>query len=157
MSATEKQKPPRPFPWPCSNCMTATVVPAVGPYSIAAKHDGTLYDLSMPEFKAPRCSTCGQMIIDHDADEQINDELRSRLGLLSPTEISARIGQLGLKQKEFAERLGVAPETVSRWVNGLMIQSRAMDNFMRAFFTLPEVRSLLRGPTIAADAPASFS
>ena len=39
----------------------------------------------------------------------------------------------------------VAPETISRWVNGALIQSRAMDNLLRLFFALPEVRDALRG------------
>jgi len=55
------------------------------------------------------------------------------------------IGQLGLKQQALAERLGVAPETISRWVNGALIQSRAMDNLLRLYFALPEVRAVLQG------------
>ncbi len=55
------------------------------------------------------------------------------------------IEQLGLKQQELAQRLGVAAETISRWVTGAVIQSRAMDNLMRLFFALPEVRNVLRG------------
>jgi len=43
----------------------------------------------------------------------------------------------------FAGRVGVAPETMCRWLSGAMIQSRAMDNLMRVFFALPEARAAL--------------
>jgi transcriptional regulator with XRE-family HTH domain len=65
--------------------------------------------------------------------------------LLTPAQIRKGIEHLGLKQQEFAERLGVAPETISRWVNGALIQSRAMDNLLRVYFAIPEVRAVLRG------------
>jgi DNA-binding transcriptional regulator YiaG len=52
---------------------------------------------------------------------------------------------LALLQKEFAERIGVAPETVCRWLRGLQIQSRAMDNLMRVFFQFDDVRTALSG------------
>jgi hypothetical protein len=35
--------------------------------------------------------------------------------------------------------------TASRWVSGALIQSRAMDNLLRLFFALPEVRNVLQG------------
>ena len=50
-----------------------------------------------------------------------------------------------MKSKELAEKLGVAAETISRWERGGLIQSRAMDNFLRVFFALLEVREVLRG------------
>ena len=52
---------------------------------------------------------------------------------------------LGLLQQELAERLGVAEATISRWETGTLIQSRAMDNLLRAYFALPQLRAALRG------------
>jgi len=48
---------------------------------------------------------------------------------------------------EAAERLGIAEETLSRWINGLQIQTRAMDNWLRAFFGFPVVRGAFCGAT----------
>jgi transcriptional regulator with XRE-family HTH domain len=67
------------------------------------------------------------------------------LNLLAPAEIRAGLERLGMTQKEAAERLGIAEETLSRWVNELQIQTRAMDNLLRLFFGIPEVRSALCG------------
>jgi transcriptional regulator with XRE-family HTH domain len=55
------------------------------------------------------------------------------------------LARIGLSQKDAAERLGIAEETLSRWLNESQIQSRAMDNLLRAFFAFPAVRSALSG------------
>jgi putative zinc finger/helix-turn-helix YgiT family protein len=143
----KNQKAPRsrPFPWPCSNCLTPTVVPTVIDYVAKVKHDGVVHELHVPSLEVPRCQTCGETVITTAADERVNDALRSRLRLLTPVQIREGIKKLGLKQQEVAERLGVAAETISRWVNGALIQSRAMDNFLRVYFAVPEARAVLQG------------
>jgi putative zinc finger/helix-turn-helix YgiT family protein len=114
-------------------------------YTAKVKHDGVIYELLVPSLEVPRCQTCGETYTTNAVDEQVSDALRSRLHLLTPAQIRKGIEKLGLKQQTLAERLGVAPETISRWVNGALIQSRAMDNLLRLFFALPEVREALQG------------
>jgi transcriptional regulator with XRE-family HTH domain len=82
--------------------------------------------------------------------------LRKKLGLLHPEEIKTNRESLGLKQRELAEHLGTAEETISRWENGLMIQSRAMDKLLRLYFYLPEARQTLstnQASTLILSAP----
>jgi putative zinc finger/helix-turn-helix YgiT family protein len=146
MPAKNRNEPrSRPFPWPCADCYTLTVVPTVMDYTARVKHDGVIYELHLPSVEVPRCQTCGETVITTAIDEQVSDALRSRLHLLTPAQIRRGVEKLGLKQQELAERLGVAAETISRWVNGALIQSRAMDNLLRLYFALPEVRAVLRG------------
>jgi DNA-binding transcriptional regulator YiaG len=83
------------------------------------------------------------MIFDNNADEQISAALRKHLGLLSPTEIRAGRKALHLSQRQIAATLGVAEASISRWETGALIHSRAIDNFLRAFFHLPELRAAL--------------
>jgi putative zinc finger/helix-turn-helix YgiT family protein len=146
----------RPFPWPCSNCCTLTVVPTVIDYTAKVKQDGVIHELHLPGIEAPRCSTCGNLTITTAVDELVNDALRSKLHLLTPEQMRQGIEKLGLKQQELAELLGVAPETISGWVSGALIQSRAMDNFLRVYFAVPEARAVLRGadqdPTLGTPA-----
>src|SRR5207248_591020 len=124
---------PRPFPWPCPNCLSLTVTPTVIDYTAKVKHDGAVHDLSLLGIEVPCCQTCGETVISDAVDERINEALRSKLRLLTPAQMRTGIEKLDLRQQEFAERLGVAPETISRWLNGVLIQSRAMDNLLRLF------------------------
>jgi putative zinc finger/helix-turn-helix YgiT family protein len=144
-SRNAKEPKSRPFPWPCADCYTLTVVPTIMDYTAKVKHDGIVYEFLLPSVEIPRCQTCGETYTTSAIDDQVSDALRARLNLLTPLQIRKGIERLGLKQQELAERLGVAPETISRWVNGALIQSRAMDNLLRLFFALPEARRVLRG------------
>jgi transcriptional regulator with XRE-family HTH domain len=65
--------------------------------------------------------------------------------LLSPEEIAAALERLNMTQKEAAERLGIAEATLSRWLTNTQIQTRAMDNLLRVYFAIPEVRQALGG------------
>lgn len=135
----------RPFPWICPNCMTATVVPSVTGYAATIRQDGVAHEVYLPHVEIPKCRKCGETIVTTKVDEQINDALRSKLRLLTPAQMRQGIERFGLQQQELAERLGVAPETISRWLNGFLIQSRAMDNLLRLYFALPAVRAVLKG------------
>lgn len=83
------------------------------------------------------------MLFTNATDEQISQALREHLTLLAPQQIRQSLRALSLTQKEMAEWIGVAAESVSRWVSGSNIQSRAMDNLMRLFFAFEKVRSAL--------------
>jgi putative zinc finger/helix-turn-helix YgiT family protein len=145
MSATkQKEMPSRPFPWLCADCVTRTVVPSVIDYTAKVKHDGVIYELPLPKTEVPRCQTCGNLVVTTEVDERVNDALRSRLRLLPPREIRRKMEALGLNQQQFAELMGVAKETISRWVTGALIQSRAMDNLLRLCFESEDARRLLR-------------
>lgn len=146
-SRSSKESKGRPFPWPCSNCCTLTVVPAVIDYTAKVKHDGIVYELHLPALEIPRCQTCGETYSTNAVDERVSDALGARLRFLTPAQIGRAFDQLNpkLNQQQLAERLGVAPETISRWLNGALIQSRAMDNLLRVYFAFPQVQAALCG------------
>lgn len=135
----------RPFPWRCGNCLKEEVYPATMPYAIDVKHDSQVYHLEIPELRIPKCRACGELVFSNSVDDQVLQALRAHVRLLTPEQIRGRRKALGLKSKELAERLGVAAETISRWERGGLIQSRAMDNFLRVYFAVPEVRKVLQG------------
>jgi putative zinc finger/helix-turn-helix YgiT family protein len=115
------------------------------PYAIDVKHDGQLYHLEIPELKIPKCRACGELVFSNSVDDEILKALRAHLRLLTPEQIRGGREALGFKSNEFADKLGIAAETVSRWESGGLIQSRAMDNFLRVFFAIPQARAVLRG------------
>lgn len=135
----------KPFPWRCPKCLQKKMNPALASYETEIKHDGRLHAIHIPNLRVPKCENCGEFVLDNEADEQITAALRKKLGLLSPEHIRSAREALGLTQKELARRLGIAPETISRWETGMLIQSRAMDNLMRLYFAFPKVRAVLTG------------
>jgi putative zinc finger/helix-turn-helix YgiT family protein len=127
----------------CADCGSRTIESAEIPYTAIKNHDGRRYELHIPRLAVSRCTACGEVYFGRDADHQIAQALRLHLKLLAPEEIENGLRRLHLTQKEFADQLGVAQETVSRWIRGSMIQSRAMDNLMRLYLTVPDARAAL--------------
>ncbi len=132
-----------PFPWPCGKCRQHTVELETLPYSTEVHYDGRIYTVDLPRFKVPRCTNCGAMVLDDDANDQITDALRRQVGLLTPQRIRSNRESLGLKQRDFANLLGVGESTVSRWETGSQIQQKSLDKLMRLYFAMPDVRHAL--------------
>jgi putative zinc finger/helix-turn-helix YgiT family protein len=135
----------RPFPWVCPRCSKREVRPTVKSHTAIVKHDGVTYSLDIPRLEVPTCGNCGEELFSNRVDEQVNDALRARLHLLAPRQIRAARKALGLHRRQLADRLRIAPTTISRWETGSRIQSRAMDNYLRVFFAIPAVRDVLVG------------
>lgn len=114
-------------------------------YDAEVRHDGRLYSFTIPRLDIPICRACGEKVLTEKVDDQINAALRSHLRLLAPEEMRTALERVDMTQKEAADRLGVAEATLSRWLNETQIQSRAMDNLLRIFFALPQVRNVLNG------------
>lgn len=134
----------RPFPWKCRECREKAVKPFVTNYTAELEHDGRLYTVSVNELSILRCEACGSQLLPDEAFAKVMDQLRREAKLLMPSEIRAGRNNLKLSQKDFAYLLGVAPETVSRWENGGQIQQRVMNDFIKAFFNVPQLREFLR-------------
>lgn len=160
---TELKRPlgaDRPFPRRCPRCAKKEVALGQVPYDAEIRHDGRLYKFAVPNLEIPVCRACGEKVFSVQVDEQLNAALRLHLRLLAPEEMRAALERIGMTQRDAADRLGVAEATLSRWLTGAQIQSRAMDNLLRVFFEFPQVRKALRGDaqdvqlgTAAAGAP----
>jgi putative zinc finger/helix-turn-helix YgiT family protein len=135
----------KPFPWKCHHCFKNQVVMKTESYDAEFRHDGRLHTFTVPTLRIPVCEACGEKVFTEEVDDQITDALRSHLHLLTPEEIRAGLERLDMTQKEAAERLGIAEATLSRWLTDTQIQSRALDNLLRVFFAVPEVRAVLQG------------
>ena len=126
------------FDCPCPLCGHGKLLSVTIAHEAEIKHDGRLYRLSIPSLPVKKCDACGEVFFDAASHGEISQALRTRLNLLSPQQIRDKLATLGLMQKTFAERIRVAPESVSRWLSGAFIQSCAMDQLMRMFFQCEE-------------------
>ena len=137
------------FPWKCPECGKKEVRRSTVRHVSQIRHDGRVYTVEVPRLRVPKCRACGELVFDNVADEQIAAALRQQLGLLSAVQIHSNREQLGLSQRELAEHLGVAKETISRWENGVLTQTRAMDRYLRVYFGVPAARTALVKETSA--------
>ena len=135
--ATELKRPfgaDRPFPQRCPRCAKKEVALTQIPYDAQIRHDGRLYKFAVPNLDIPVCRACGEKVFSEQVDDQLNAALRLHLRLLTPAGMRSALERIGMTQRDAAHRLGVAEETLSRWLTGAQIQSRAMDNLLRVFY-----------------------
>jgi putative zinc finger/helix-turn-helix YgiT family protein len=111
------------------------------PYDTVINHDGRSYEIHIPNLSAPQCSNCGEISFDVVADREIDEFFRNEVKLLTPNKIREERERLGLTQKELAQDLEIAVETLSRWENGSQIQQRAFDKLLRGYFENDAVRA----------------
>ncbi len=131
------------YPRYCAECGEECVQPVRIQYNAEVKHDGKLHSFVVDDLPVDECGNCHEQWFTQETEDAIQDGLRTHLCLLRPVDIRQRLNDLSLSQSSFATRIGVAPESISRWLNGHTIQNRAMDNLMRAFFGLESVRESL--------------
>ncbi len=145
----EQQKKPigaeLPFPWKCHHCYQQKVELTTLSYNAEVRYDGQLHKFNIPQLDIPVCQACGEKVFTEKVDAQFNIALRAHLKLLTPTQISESINRIGMTQADVANRLGVPEKTLSYWIDEVQIQPRAMDNLLRLFFGMPEVRTVLCG------------
>lgn len=140
-----------PFPWTCGKCRQQAVERETFPYSTDVQYDGRIYSVELRELHAPRCKNCGAIVLDDRANDQIMEALRHQIGLLMPEQIRKNRESLGLRQRDFANLLGVGESTVSRWETGAQIQQRSLDKLMRLCFAFPQARDALADKDWLAD------
>lgn len=109
------------------------------------KYDGARHEVLIEGMPHWQCDRCEITLTDDESDTVVQDCLRRHIGLLTAEEIREARMALGLTQSQLAELIGCAAESLSRWENGAILQSRSYDRLLRLFFHLPIARDLLRG------------
>jgi putative zinc finger/helix-turn-helix YgiT family protein len=96
---------------------------------------------------------CGETLYGPEAARVRHQAICSALGLLTPSQINALRERLGRNQAEFAELTGIGVATLSRWERGRLLQTRALDRYLRVLDALPQavqVLETLQKPTRAS-------
>ena len=115
----------------CLNCGEALEV-TIGDHHYAA-NDGL--NVILRGVKKLRCSGCGEESVAIPKINQLNEVLAKAMAIksqrLEPGEIRFLRKFLGWSGKIFAQRLGVTPETVSRWENGAQQMGPTSEKLLR--------------------------
>ena len=133
----------KPYPWKCCCCGERTINPALIDYSVTIEHDGLAYDVRVPQLAVARCETCGDIVLDDEANEHVSDVFRHQLDVLTPAQIRQHRERLGVTKTQLAKDLGVAEPSLSRWETGGQIQPRPLDRLLRLYFGCEQVRTVL--------------
>jgi predicted nucleic-acid-binding Zn-ribbon protein len=146
-------------PKTCPNCGARTRLPQTIDYTTTVKLDRRVIDVHVPELHIEACTSCGEQYFGSIADREIDEALRRSAGLLTVTEIADGMQRVQpefdcFDQQTMAKLIGSAPETVSRWMNGHVVQSRLADTFLRVFFGVPEARRFLQRHSRRSSLPA---
>src|SRR5262245_10382191 len=89
------------------------------------------------------CPACGEAFSGPEAGRIRDEAICRALGLLTPGEIRSLRERLGLTQAELARLTGIGEASISRWERGQLIQSRALDRYLRLLAGNPENRKIL--------------
>ena len=128
----------------CPVCRTRSMVHTLTTRDVEVRHDGRSYSVQIVDAPVWRCgqSGCDGLLISEVLDDKVRKQLRTQLGLLQPEEIRGARERLGMSQKELAEVTGFASETLSRWENGMQVQSAASDKLLRLILHSAAARAL---------------
>lgn len=131
------------FPKICPNCRERQVILVVEQYKDLLHHDGRDYAIGIPDLEMLGCQACGNRAITSGSDDRLTDALRTAAKLMKPAEIREAREALRLTPEEMASETGIDEIILSRWEAGGLLQTRVLDNFLRAYFALPDVRRFL--------------
>lgn len=140
MTAETRKRVPK-----CHGCGKPFQQRIAPPHVERMKYDGGRHEVLVEGMPRWQCDDCRITVTDDDSDTVVQDCLRRHIGLLTAEEIREARTVLGLTQADLAGLLGCAAESVSRWENAAILQSRTYDRLLRLVFQMPTVRQLLGG------------
>ncbi len=93
------------------------------------------------------CQKCDFASLGYKAEELMHEAVCAHHGVLTPREIRAIRKRHRLSRAAFAELTGLGEATLHRWENGILIQNRANDNFLRLLARGDNMLTLRRSGT----------
>lgn len=100
------------------------------------------------------CVECGFASLGHEAEVLLHEAVCMHRGVLTPREVRAVRERHGLSRAAFAEVSGLGEATLHRWENGIHLQNRANDRYLRLLASADNLRALRRVGRSEPAAPA---
>ncbi len=85
-NGAEDRQGGRPFPWVCPHCRKKDVRPTTITYRTERLYDGRLIVVNIPNLEVPKCASCGELVFNYAADEQIIAAVKAQAA--SPQQIA---------------------------------------------------------------------
>jgi len=102
---------------------------------------GTTLTASVP---VRSCSECGFEFLDEEAELARHAAICDHLGVLKPAEIRGLRERYKLSRAEFANVTRLGEATLARWENGILIQNKAYDEYLRLLDDPANIEKLTR-------------
>ena len=90
------------------------------------------------------CGECGSGFLGHEAERLMHEAVCIHRGVLTPREVRTVRERHGLSRAAFAEVSGLGEATLHRWENGIHLQNRANDRYLRLLACADNLRALRR-------------
>jgi len=121
----------------CPLCGRESLLPKSGEYWIRHPKTNTIV-ARVPDLEWEECFDCGEHFLDDKAISKVEEEKYRSRGLLLPRELKTIRKSFGLTQLQMAKALDVGEKTYCRWENGLSMQTKALDRFVRLMAQNPK-------------------
>jgi HTH-type transcriptional regulator/antitoxin HigA len=118
----------KPEPIPCFECDSGTMHPIRQDYTTSHPKLGAL---TIPKVAMLRCNQCGDLLIGHEGNTQIDAYFAEALNSITPAEVQQFLDKYNLSQKQASIITGLGEKNISRWLNGHSRASESISNYLR--------------------------
>ena len=78
-----------------------------------------------------RCTSCQFEFVDHEGERLRHEAVCRHMRVLAPAQVREVRERYGMSRAAFAQLTALGEATLSRWENGVLIQNRAYDRYLR--------------------------
>jgi len=128
----------------CPICNVGFLEDVVSDYNTFVKDGIREIRVIVKNLKREKCFHCNEEFLSQEALDRIQVEKYKKLDLLTPEKLKSIREKLDRTQEEMSDLLGVGKKSYFRWENGLSIQNKSIDRYIRLVAENPENVFLLK-------------
>ncbi len=128
----------------CPICNEGFLEKIVSDYSTFVKDGAREIRILVKNLQRDKCPKCNEEFLPQEALDRIEVEKYQKLELLTPTELKMIREKLSFTQEEMSDLLWVGKKSYFRWENGLSVQNKSIDKYIRLVSENPDNVLLLK-------------
>jgi len=122
----------------CPACNKGFLEEIISDYVTYAKDGNEKIQITVKNLKREICPICKEEYLGTEALDRVEEEKYRALNLLTPDQLKNIRKNLSLTQTEMANLLSVGEKSYFRWENGLSVQNKSIDKYIRLVYEHPE-------------------